>query len=149
MLLYPVVISLVIANVINAAADLAAIAAGIQLLILVPAVTLILPIGLAILVLQVWASYRLIAGVFKWLTLALFAYIGSAFLARPDWSEVFEGTIIPTLCLDSAYLTMLVAILGTTISPYLFFWQANQEVEESREQAARAFGGAGGSTIAN
>src|SRR5438132_7100234 len=127
---YPAVFGLVIANTINAAADIAAIAAGVNLLLPIRAAALIVPIGLAILVLQVWGSYRLIARVFKWLTLTLFAYIGSAFLARPDWAEVFRGTFRPTILVDGNYLMMLVAILGTTISPYLFFWQADHEVEE-------------------
>ena len=127
---YPAVIALIIANTINAAADIMAIAAGINLLIPIPIVALVLPISLLILVVQVWGSYNLIQKIFKWLTLALFAYIGSAFLARPDWHEVLKGTLIPTVHLDSNFLSMLVAILGTTISPYLFFWQANQEVED-------------------
>jgi len=79
---------------------------------------------------QFWGSYRLISGVFKWLTLALFAYIAAAFLAKPNWREVISATFVPRLSFDKTYLTTLVAILGTTISPYLFFWQASQEVEE-------------------
>jgi NRAMP (natural resistance-associated macrophage protein)-like metal ion transporter len=129
-LLYPVVLSLLLANTINAAADIGGIAAGINLLLPIPIVSLVLPIGLSILALQVWGSYRLIARTFKWLTLALFGYIGSALLARPDWEKALKGTFVPTLNLDSHFLAMIVAILGTTISPYLFFWQANQEVEE-------------------
>jgi NRAMP (natural resistance-associated macrophage protein)-like metal ion transporter len=129
-LLYPVVLSLVVANTINAADDIGAIAAGINLLLPIPILALVAPVGLAILALQVWGSYRLIARTFKWLTLALFAYIGSALFACPDWGEVLQGTLLPTFSMDSKSLAMLVAILGTTISPYLFFWQANQEVEE-------------------
>src|SRR5262249_49333426 len=75
-------------------------------------------------------SYRLIARTFKWLTLALFAYIGSALYARPALVEVLGGTFVPTFRIDSDFLTILVAVLGTTITPYLFFWQASQEVEE-------------------
>jgi NRAMP (natural resistance-associated macrophage protein)-like metal ion transporter len=130
LLTYPAVLALVIANTINAAADLGAVAAGVNLLLPIPALYLILPIAVGILALQVWGSYRTIATVFKWLTLALFAYIGAAFLARPDWRAVGKGTFVPSVSLDSEFLGMLVAILGTTISPYLFFWQANQEVEE-------------------
>src|SRR5262249_12328815 len=63
--------------------------------------------------------------------LSLFAYIGASFLARPDWMAVLAGTLVPEPRMDSTYLTTLVAILGTTISPYLFFWQASQEVEEA------------------
>jgi NRAMP (natural resistance-associated macrophage protein)-like metal ion transporter len=129
-LLYPVVLGLVIANTINAGTDIGAIAAAINLLAPIPIIAMIVPITLIILALQIWGSYRLIAKIFKWLTLALFAYIGSAFYARPDIGEVLRGTFIPTFSFNSTFLTVLVAILGTTISPYLFFWQASQEVEE-------------------
>jgi NRAMP (natural resistance-associated macrophage protein)-like metal ion transporter len=129
--LYAAVIALFVANTINVGADLAAIAAAINLLVpALPISLLVLPIALGILALLLWGSYRLIAGVFKWLTLALFAYIGSAFFARPDWGQVLVSTFIPTIRLDQTFLLTLVAILGTTISPYLFFWQATQEVEE-------------------
>ena len=129
-LLYLTVSGLVIANTINAAADIGAIAAAINLLIPVPITVLVLPIALIILALQIWGSYRLIARTFKWLTLALFAYIGSAFFAKPDAVQVLKATFIPTVSFDATFFATLVAILGTTISPYLFFWQADQEVEE-------------------
>ena len=129
-LLYLTVIGLVIANTINAGADIGAIAAAINLLIPIPIAVLVLPVALAILALQIWGSYRVIARTFKWLTLALFAYVGSAVFARPDWSEVLKATFIPRLSFDPSFLAMIVAIFGTTISPYLFFWQADQEVEE-------------------
>jgi Mn2+/Fe2+ NRAMP family transporter len=77
-----------------------------------------------------WTSYRLIARIFKWLTLALFAYIAAAFFAHPDWPAVVRATLIPHVQWTGAYWATLVGILGTTISPYLFFWQAAQEVEE-------------------
>ena len=128
--LYPAVIALLLANTINAGADIGAIAAAINLLIPIPLVVFIIPISLLILALQIWGSYRLIAKVFRWLTLALFAYIGSVFFAHPDALAVLKGTFIPMLRWDSTFVSMLVAILGTTISPYLFFWQSNQEVEE-------------------
>jgi NRAMP (natural resistance-associated macrophage protein)-like metal ion transporter len=129
-LLYVTVIGLVIANTINAGADIGAIAAAINLVIPIPIAALVLPSALAILALQIWGSYRLIAKTFKWLTLALFAYVGSAVFARPDWIDVAKATFIPKLSFNPQFLGMLVAILGTTISPYLFFWQADQEVEE-------------------
>ena len=130
-LLYSAVIPLFAANTINVGADLGAIAAAINMLVpALPIPLLVLPIALGILALQVWGSYRLIARVFKWLTLTLFAYIGAAILARPDWGEVLRATLIPTISLDRTFLLALVAILGTTISPYLFFWQASEEVEE-------------------
>jgi NRAMP (natural resistance-associated macrophage protein)-like metal ion transporter len=137
-LLYAAVLALLTANTINVGADLAAVAAAINLLVpALPIALLILPIALAILGLQIWGSYRLIARVFKWLTLTLFAYIGAAILARPDWGEVLRSTFVPTIRLDQAFLLTLVAILGTTISPYLFFWQATQEVEEEKSIMGR------------
>jgi len=129
-LLFPVVAGLVIANTINAGVDIGAIAAAINLLLPVPATFLIIPVTLLILSVQIFGSYRLIARIFKWLTLALFAYILSAIFARPGWREVMSGTFVPTFHFDHQFLVILVAILGTTITPYLFFWQANQEVEE-------------------
>jgi NRAMP (natural resistance-associated macrophage protein)-like metal ion transporter len=129
-LLYPAIAGLVIANTINVGADIGAIAAAINLLVPIPAIWMVLPVALAILALQFFGSYRLIANVFKWLTLALLAYIASAFFAHPDIGQVLRGTFVPTISLNSGFIATLVAILGTTISPYLFFWQSNQEVEE-------------------
>jgi NRAMP (natural resistance-associated macrophage protein)-like metal ion transporter len=133
-ILYPVVLVLAAANTINAGVDIGAIAAGLELLVPIPAAAWLLPITALILGFQVWGSYRLIARIFKVLTLSLFAYIGSALLAGPDWTQVLRGTLVPTIRLDASFLAMLVALLGTTISPYLFFWQAGQEVEELRSQ---------------
>lgn len=129
-LLYPAVFALLIANTINAGADIGAIAVAINLLMPVPIIAMIVPVTVAILVLQIWGTYRMIASTFKWLTLALFAYVASAFFAKPNWHEVLRGTLVPHISFDAKFLSMLVAILGTTISPYLFFWQASQEVEE-------------------
>jgi NRAMP (natural resistance-associated macrophage protein)-like metal ion transporter len=129
-LLYPVVLALILANTLNAGADILAIAEGIHLLVPVPVATMIAPIGIGILVFQIWGSYRLLARIFKWLALTLVAFIASAFFARPDWMQVLRGTFVPEIRTDSVFLATLVAILGTTISPYLFFWQASQEVEE-------------------
>jgi NRAMP (natural resistance-associated macrophage protein)-like metal ion transporter len=134
LVLYPVVAGLVIANTINAGADIQAIAAAVGMFVPIPITLMAIPIAAAIVVLQVWGSYRLIVKVFKWLTLALFAYLIAAFLARPDWGSVAAATFVPRLSLDSTYVTTLVAILGTTISPYLFFWQADQEVEEEKSE---------------
>src|ERR1700687_3933983 len=128
--LYPAVFLLVVANTVNAGADIGAVAAAINLLVPIPIVWMIVPISVGIVVLQVWGSYKLIAGTFKWLCIALFAYIGAGILARPDPGEVLRATIIPSIQFDAGFATTLVAILGTTISPYLFFWQASQEVEE-------------------
>jgi NRAMP (natural resistance-associated macrophage protein)-like metal ion transporter len=129
-LLYPAMFALILANTINAGADIGAIAAAINLLLPVSPLIFIVPIGLLILVLQIWGSYKLIANIFRWLTLALLAYIASAFFAHPDFISVLKGTFIPTFSLDTTFISTVVAILGTTISPYLFFWQSSEEVEE-------------------
>ena len=128
--LYPAVLALVVANTLNAGADIGAIAAAINLLVPIPPIVFIVPVSLGIIALQVLGTYRLIDRVFKWLALALLAYIGAALFARPDILKVLAGTFLPTIRLDPAYIGILVALLGTTISPYLFFWQASQEVEE-------------------
>lgn len=133
-LLYPVVLGLVIANTINAGADIAAIAAAINMFIPIPISAMVIPIAVAIVVLQVWGSYRLILKIFKWLTLSLFAYVIAAFLAKPDWFAVAKATFIPQISFTSEYITTIVAILGTTISPYLFFWEAGEEVEEEKSE---------------
>jgi NRAMP (natural resistance-associated macrophage protein)-like metal ion transporter len=130
-ILYPVVFALVVANTINAGVDLGAIGAASQLIMpsISPTVVIVAS-AMITLAFQLWGSYKLIANLFKWLTLVLFAYIVAAFLARPDWGEVARSTFIPTLTLDKTFLSTLVALLGTSISPYLFFWQASEEVEE-------------------
>jgi NRAMP (natural resistance-associated macrophage protein)-like metal ion transporter len=128
--LYPAVMGLIIANTINAGADIGAIAAAVNLLLPIPIGAMIVPVAVLILVLQVWGSYRLIAAIFKWLSLLLLAYVGAALFAKPHLLDVFRGTFIPTVRFDSAFLAVLVALLGTTISPYMWFWQASQEVEE-------------------
>jgi NRAMP (natural resistance-associated macrophage protein)-like metal ion transporter len=128
--LYPAVLALVVANTINAGVDIGAIAAAINFLLPIPELSLVIPVSVGILALQVFGSYQLIARVFKWLTLALLAYIAAALFSRRDWAAVLRGTFIPTIELTPQYIGILVALLVTTISPYLFFWQANQEVDE-------------------
>jgi NRAMP (natural resistance-associated macrophage protein)-like metal ion transporter len=129
-LMYVVVLGLVIVNTINAGVDIGAIGAAINILVPVPITVAVIPVALIILGLQIFGSYKLITKVFKWLTLALFAYIGAAFFSKPDWSTVLRNTIIPNISFDPVYISAFVALMGTSISPYLFFWQATQEVEE-------------------
>jgi Mn2+/Fe2+ NRAMP family transporter len=97
-----------------------------NLLVNIPAPVFVIPVSLFILSIQIWGSYRRITAFFKWLTLSLLAYVGSAFFAHPDWAEVLRGTFAPALQLNARFLAILVAIFGTTISPYLFFWEASQ-----------------------
>lgn len=133
-LLFPTVFGLVIANTINVGADITAIAAAINMFIPVPIAAMVVPIAAVIVILQIWGSYRLILKVFKWLTLSLFAYVIAAFLAKPDWNAVLWNTFFPQISFTSQYITTIVAILGTTISPYLFFWEASEEVEDERSE---------------
>jgi Mn2+/Fe2+ NRAMP family transporter len=94
----------------------------------------------------VYTSYTAFARCLKWLTAVLFAYVLAAFLAQPDWKAVLVATVLPTLRWDPSTTTTLVAILGTTISPYLFFWQASQEVEEERAHGRRTLAQRRGAT---
>lgn len=129
-----VVALLFVANVVNIAADLGAIAAAIALLTPIPASYLVIPIGLAIAATEVVVPYPTFARYLKLLTLVLFAYVIGAFAAQPDWGAALVGTFVPRMGFDGASLATIVALLGTTISPYLFFWQTAQETEEEQAQ---------------
>ena len=128
---------LVVANVVNIGADLGGMAEASEMVTGVHSLFWTPLYAVLILSLLVWSSYRQIARIFKWLTLVLFAYVLAAFLAQPDWSQVLALTFWPRIEWSTTYLTTLVGILGTTISPYLLFWQAAQEVEEERSQGRR------------
>jgi Mn2+/Fe2+ NRAMP family transporter len=121
---------LIVANIVNIAADLGGMAKVTQLVTGVSSLYWTPAYALLSVCLLFWASYLNIARVFKWLTLVLFAYIAAAFLAHPDWHAIVRATLIPRLQWTGAYWATLVGVLGTTISPYLFFWQASQEVEQ-------------------
>ncbi len=128
---------LVVANTINIAADLAAMGEALYLVIggLKHEHALIFA-ALSVL-LQVFVPYRRYAPILKFLTLVLFLYVAVAFTIEVAWRQVLAGTVLPTLSFDHDYLLLIVAVLGTTISPYLFFWQASQEVEEMRRDRTR------------
>jgi NRAMP (natural resistance-associated macrophage protein)-like metal ion transporter len=125
---------LIVANVINIAADLGGMAEATAMVSGAPARLMVPVFGVVIVALLMWSSYRAIARIFKWLTLVLLAYVATAFVARVDWRLVFVATFVPRVEWSRAFFSVLVAILGTTISPYLFFWQAAQEVEEERSK---------------
>jgi Mn2+/Fe2+ NRAMP family transporter len=130
-ILYPALIGVLIGNTIEAGADIGGMAAAIGVLVPgVPLALIIIPVTVAIFALQVWGSYELIRNVFRWLALTLLAYVGSAIIAKPDLLEVIKGTLIPTIRFDARFLSLLVAVIGTTLSAYLYTWQSNQEVEE-------------------
>jgi NRAMP (natural resistance-associated macrophage protein)-like metal ion transporter len=123
---------LIVANVINIGADLGGMGAATEMVTGVSAFFWTPAYAVVIVLLLMVTTYRRMANVLKWLTLVLFAYIVTAFIARPDWPQVLRATLIPDIQWSGAYLSVLVGILGTTISPYLFFWQAAEEVEEER-----------------
>jgi len=123
---------LVVANVINIGADLGGMAEATQLVTGIRSLIWIPFYALFILGLLMWTSYKLIAKIFKWITLVLLAYILTSFYAHVDWRHALAVTFVPHLEWSRGFLAVLVAILGTTISPYLFFWQAAEEVEEER-----------------
>lgn len=129
-LLYFAVLLLLVANTVNIAADLAAMGAAARLVVGGPAQLYVVLFGAFSLLLQVFVPYERYARVLKWLTLALFAYVVVAFVVPVDWLAVARSLVVPHIAWSAPYLTTVVAVLGTTISPYLFFWQASQEVEE-------------------
>ncbi len=139
-LLWFACVLLLIGNTINIAADLGGMAAAASMLTGIPS-PLLTPVFTAIILsLLVFASYEAMTGVLKWLTLVLFAYIFAAFLAKPDWGDVIRGTFVPHFEMSQRFLLTFVAILGTTISPYLFFWQAAHEVEATQAHEAKRSG---------
>lgn len=128
--LYFAVLLLFIANTINIGADLGAMAASAQLILGWHFVFLLLGMVVLTLILEIFVSYKTYAKYLKYLTFALFSYVITAFIIKIDWKQVLISTFIPSVQLNKVYFLNIVAILGTTISPYLFFWQASEEVEE-------------------
>jgi len=132
--LYFCVLILFLANTINIGANLGAMASSAQLIFGLPFFVWLIIITLVCLLLEIFVSYDNYSRILKYLTFSLFAYIIGAFFIKQDWALVFKSTIIPTFSFSEEYLLNIVAILGTTISPYLFFWQAGEEVEEEVEK---------------
>lgn len=133
-LLRAVVILLLIANVINLGADLGAMGAVLALIIPGPVLAYTVAFGLLSALLEVFLSYASYARVLKWSTLSLFAYVGVVMVADVPLGPMLQGLLVPQFSLDGGHAMALVAIFGTTISPYLFFWQAGQEVEEQHRR---------------
>lgn len=124
------VLLLLVANTINIGADLGAMAAAGRLVLNLPFVVLLLAITAVTLILEVFVTYKTYARFLKYLTFSLFAYIVAALVIHQDWKSIAIATVVPTISFSRDYLMNIVAVLGTTISPYLFFWQAGEEVEE-------------------
>jgi len=136
-LVYAGVGLLLFANIINIGADIGAMADAVKMLVGGPALLYVIAIGAVCVITQVFMAYERYVGVLKWLTLALFAYVATAVLAQVDIAALASNLLVPHISWDSSYLTAIVAIFGTTISPYLFFWQASQEVEDIRDKPER------------
>ena len=132
-LLYPAVGLLVAANTINLGADLGAMAAALHLLVDGPTVAYIAGFAIVTVLAEVFVRYARYASVLRWLTLSLFAYVGVVFTVGAPWLTVAKNLVFPHVSLAGGYLTVVVAVFGTTISPYLFFWQAAEEVEDQKE----------------
>ena len=139
--LFGIVGLLLVANTINVAADIAAMGEALRLLIGGSAHLYSVIFGLTCLGLQVYLRYETYVRYLKWLTLALLAYVAVIFTIHVPWDHVIQGALLPQLQLDHTTISMIVAVFGTTISPYLFFWQAAQEVEDLKAVASRNGGG--------
>jgi NRAMP (natural resistance-associated macrophage protein)-like metal ion transporter len=131
---YAIVMLLVVANVINLGADLGAMGAALKLLIGGPDLLYVAGFGIVTVLLETFSRYSRYVSVLKWLTVSLFAYVAVALVVHVPWGLVGHSLIVPRITWSAAYLTAVVALLGTTISPYLFFWQAEEEVEEVKER---------------
>jgi Mn2+/Fe2+ NRAMP family transporter len=133
-MLYVIVAFLVIANIINLGADIGAMGAAVNLLVGGPAHLYCVLFALISVVLQIRIPYQTYSGILKWMTLSLFTYVGTIFVVQINWPEVIRGTFLPTISFKGDYLAALIAVLGTTISPYLLFWQAGEEVEQMENE---------------
>ena len=130
-IVYSSILLLLLANIINIGADIGAMGESVQILIGGPPLLYVLAFGLVCACAQILLAYRRYAAILKWLSFALLAYVATLFFVKIDWGALAFGLFVPHIALDSASLTAIVAILGTTISPYLFFWQSSQEVEDT------------------
>lgn len=128
---------LVAANVINIGADIGALGASAGLIIPIPAAALMVFFTLGILALEIFVSYRRYEKVLKWLTVSLLAYPITAFFLHEPWMTILRATFVPHLQFSAGFFYIITAVIGTTITPYMFFWQTSQEVEEDQGRTAR------------
>jgi len=142
-ILISVTLMIVLANIINIGADISGMAAALNLLVPFPPILLSALLSGAIIVLFIFASYRRIARYLKWVALSLVSYVLAVFLVHQNWTEILYRIVVPKFIFSKEYLAMLIALFGTTISPYLFFWQASEEVEEARLRQSLASGKVG------
>jgi hypothetical protein len=125
---------LLIANTVNIGADIGAMVASLQLLVPINFIAGVVLLTVAITALEILVPYHRYSKILKWLTISLAAYIITGFIIKPDWVAVIRSVAVPQIRLDSGYLAAMVAVMGTTITPYLFFWQASEEVEQERDE---------------
>lgn len=128
---------LFIANTINVAADLGAMADALRILVGGPGILYVVVFGAISVLAQVFFDYKRYVAILKWLTLVLFAYVIALAVVKVPWSEALKGLVVPSISWNGAFLTTLVAILGTTISPYLFIWQSSEEAENQRTDSQK------------
>jgi NRAMP (natural resistance-associated macrophage protein)-like metal ion transporter len=136
-LVYILATVVVVANTFNIGADIGGMGAAAHLLSPVPALVWTVIFGIGLIVAQIYFDYEQIARVCKWLTLTLFAYVITAFVVHPPWAAVLEHLAVPELHFDSGWLSTMVGVLGTTITPYLFFWQSSLMVEEEKSHGKK------------
>jgi NRAMP (natural resistance-associated macrophage protein)-like metal ion transporter len=142
-----VLVALVVAaNTLNIAADIAGMSASAELVTRVPSSLWAVAFGALLIGVEIFASYRLFASVVKWLCLSLLAYVASAFVVGVNWGDALRNTVLPTIRLDKTWMATFVGFLGTTITPYLFVWQAAQEIEEERAKGQETVASRSGAT---
>lgn len=129
--------AVVVGNTIEAGADIGGMAAALRLVLPIPAAIVVVMITAAVLALQIWGSYTMIRNIFRWLALALLAYLGSAVLAHPGLIATLKGTLIPSFRWNRQFAEIVVAVIGSSLSAYLYTWQSNQEVEEDISMGRR------------
>jgi Mn2+/Fe2+ NRAMP family transporter len=129
-LLYPLAAGAFAGNLIEAAANLGGVGAALNLIVPLPVPALVVCVAAIVFAFQLFGTYSLLRTIFQWLTLALFAYVGAAILAKPDLRQVLGGTFIPQVEFNLEFLSIIVACIGTSLSAYVYTWQSNQEVEE-------------------
>jgi NRAMP (natural resistance-associated macrophage protein)-like metal ion transporter len=135
-----IVLLLIIANVINIGADLGAMAASLTMLLGINFYAAAVGFALIIVLIEIFFKYHTYARVLKWLTVSVIAYIVTGFIVHPDWLVVFKNTFVPIIKFDKNYVFAMIAVFGTTITPYLFFWQTSEEVEENKIAIAQSCG---------
>jgi NRAMP (natural resistance-associated macrophage protein)-like metal ion transporter len=136
-LAYSLACLVIVANTFNVGADIGGMAAAAHLIVPIPHEAMVFLFGIGLIAAQIWLAYAVIERIFKWLTLSLFAYVVTAFVVHPPWKEVLLRLAVPEVHLNAAWLSTVVGVLGTTITPYLFFWQSSLMIEQEKEEGKK------------